>query len=90
MLKLSEISFKEKQASLINENTEPTDEQEGRILSVVSFAFFWRTTTIQQRLVVHTVPSIGALALLLRSSCVTKSTQHVQQRKNKTRGRNYD
>lgn len=51
------------------------------------FVFSWRTTTTLLGQVAFTVPNMGALALLLRSSCVTKSTQHSVQQENKTRGK---
>lgn len=59
---------------------------------LVSSAFLVNQRTIAILYLVYTVPSIGALALRLRSSCVTKPIQHtmVQQKKNKTRGRNFN
>lgn len=47
-----------------------------RIYSVVCFVFFRELLQPCNEPVVYTVPSIGALALRLRSSCVTKHTQH--------------
>lgn len=55
--------------------------------------FLWRTTASLLRVAVYTVPSMGALALLLRSSCVTKHTQHTtgpNRKRTRQEGRNQD